>query len=63
MGTVHTIRAPWSPDGSTRPDPTRDADSDDDASTLPGSRLPRAWVGDNTERLAMLDLARPGGSR
>ena len=43
-------------DGSTPPAPTRDPDLYYEMSTAPGSHLPHAWVGDNTRRLAMMDL-------
>lgn len=45
------------PDGTSRPEPTRDPDLYYTASTVPGSHLPHAWVGDNVHRLAMMDLA------
>lgn len=45
------------PDGTPRPVPTRDPDLYYEASTVPGSRLPHAWVGDQRRRLAMMDLA------
>lgn len=45
------------PDGSTRPEPARDPDLYYEASTVPGSHLPHAWVGDNLTRLSTLDLA------
>ncbi|QIG44715.1 FAD-dependent monooxygenase [Nocardioides anomalus] len=45
------------PDGSSRPDPTRDPELYYTPSTVPGSHLPHAWVGDNRTKLAMLDLA------
>jgi 2,4-dichlorophenol 6-monooxygenase len=44
----------------TRPTPApgrEDADLYYTASTSPGAHLPHAWVGDNTTRLAMMDLA------
>jgi 2,4-dichlorophenol 6-monooxygenase len=44
-------------DGSTLPAPTRDADLYYEMSTVPGSHLPHAWVGDDKRRLAMMDLA------
>ena len=44
-------------DGSPPPAPTRDADLYYQASTVPGSHLPHAWVGDNKRRFAMMDLA------
>jgi len=43
-------------DGSTPPAPTRDPDLYYEMSTAPGAHLPHAWVGDNTRRLAMMDL-------
>ncbi|MFF2996162.1 FAD-dependent oxidoreductase [Streptomyces sp. NPDC057950] len=45
------------PDGSTRPAPTRDTDLYYEMSTVPGSHLPHAWVGDSSRRLALMDLA------
>ncbi|MER5408840.1 FAD-dependent monooxygenase [Streptomyces sp. NPDC002769] len=44
-------------DGSARPAPTRDTDLYYEMSTVPGSRLPHAWVGDSSRRLALMDLA------
>jgi len=44
-------------DGSARPEPTRDPDLYHQASTVPGSHLPHAWVGDHRRRLATMDLA------
>lgn len=44
-------------DGSTRPEPSRDPDLYYEASTVPGSHLPHAWVGDHKVKLAMMDLA------
>jgi 2,4-dichlorophenol 6-monooxygenase len=44
-------------DGTPRPEPTRDPDLYYQASTVPGSHLPHAWVGDNKRKLAMMDLA------
>ncbi|MDX1873264.1 FAD-dependent monooxygenase [Mycolicibacterium sp. 120266] len=44
-------------DGTPRPLPSRDPDLYYEASTVPGSHLPHAWVGDNRRRLAMMDLA------
>ena len=44
-------------DGSTPPAPTRDPELYYEMSTAPGSHLPHAWVGDNTRRVAMMDLA------
>jgi 2,4-dichlorophenol 6-monooxygenase len=45
------------PDGSTRPEPTRDPELYYEPSTVPGSRLPHAWVGDAARKLSTLDLA------
>jgi 2,4-dichlorophenol 6-monooxygenase len=45
------------PDGSVRPEPTRDPELYYQQSTVPGARLPHAWVGDNTRKLSTLDLA------
>jgi 2,4-dichlorophenol 6-monooxygenase len=45
------------PDGTPRPDPSRDPDLYYEASTVPGSHLPHAWVGNNKVRYAMMDLA------
>lgn len=45
------------PDGSERPEPTRDPELYYQASTVPGSHLPHAWVGDATHKLSTLDLA------
>jgi len=44
-------------DGSTLPAPTRDPDLYYEQSTVPGSHLPHAWVGDHEVKLAMMDLA------
>ena len=44
-------------DGSTRPEPTRDPELYYEPSTVPGSRLPHAWVGDAARKLSTLDLA------
>ena len=45
------------PDGTPPPTPTRDPDLYYQASTVPGSHLPHAWVGDHLTRHAMMDLA------
>jgi 2,4-dichlorophenol 6-monooxygenase len=45
------------PGGTARPVPTRDPDLYYQASTVPGSHLPHAWVGDHRRTLAMMDLA------
>jgi 2,4-dichlorophenol 6-monooxygenase len=44
-------------DGSVRPQPVRDPELYHQASTVPGSRLPHAWVGDSTRKISTLDLA------
>jgi 2,4-dichlorophenol 6-monooxygenase len=44
-------------DGTPVPEPTRDPDLYYEMSTVPGSHLPHAWVGDTMTRLAMMDLA------
>ncbi len=44
-------------DGSSLPVPTREADLYYEMSTVPGSHLPHAWVGDTMRRTAMMDLA------
>jgi len=46
-----------STDGSIRPEPTRDPELYYQASTVPGSRLPHAWVGDSVRRYSTHDLA------
>lgn len=56
LGQFYTSAAVVS-DGTSRPEPTRDPDLYYEASTVPGSHLPHAWVGDNAVRLAMMDLA------
>lgn len=45
------------PDGTARPEPERDPDLYYQASTVPGSHLPHAWVGDHRHKVAMMDLA------
>jgi 2,4-dichlorophenol 6-monooxygenase len=45
------------PDGSIRPTPSRDPELYYEPSTVPGSRLPHAWVGDAAHKLSTLDLA------
>ena len=45
------------PDGSERPQPTRDPELYYQASTVPGSHLPHVWVGDATHKVSTLDLA------
>jgi 2,4-dichlorophenol 6-monooxygenase len=44
-------------DGSARPQPARDAQLYYEQSTVPGSHLPHAWVGDHRVRLAAMDIA------
>lgn len=44
-------------DGSTRPAPARDPELYYEPSTVPGSRLPHAWIGDAKHRVSTLDLA------
>jgi 2,4-dichlorophenol 6-monooxygenase len=44
-------------DGSVRPEPVRDPELYYQASTVPGSHLPHAWVGDAATRVSTLDLA------
>ena len=44
-------------DGSARPEPQRDAELYYQASTVPGSRLPHAWVGDSSRKVSTHDLA------
>jgi 2,4-dichlorophenol 6-monooxygenase len=43
--------------GSARPEPARDPELYYQPSTVPGSRLPHAWVGDAARKLSTLDLA------
>ena len=45
---VLRVRPRSSPTAACRPEPTRDPDLYYEASTVPGSHLPHAWVGDNT---------------
>lgn len=44
-------------DGSVKPAPTRDEELYYTPSTVPGSPLPHAWVGNMSEKLSTLDLA------
>jgi 2,4-dichlorophenol 6-monooxygenase len=44
-------------DGSAPPEPARDPQLYYQQSTVPGSHLPHAWVGDQQRKLAMMDLA------
>ena len=48
-------------DGTTLPEPTRDADLYYEAHTTPGVRLPHAWVGNSNVKVSTKDLA-PYGS-
>ena len=45
------------PDGSARPELARDPELYYHPSTVPGARLPHAWVGDSRRKLSTLDLA------
>ena len=45
------------PDGSALPEPSRDPELYYEQSTVPGSHLPHAWVGDHVDKLAMIDIA------
>ena len=44
-------------DGTARPEPARDPELYYQASTVPGSHLPHAWVGDAASKVSTLDLA------
>jgi 2,4-dichlorophenol 6-monooxygenase len=44
-------------DGTTKPAPARDPELYYQASTVPGSHLPHAWVGDTATKVSTLDLA------
>src|SRR3546814_1155657 len=44
-------------DGTPRPEPRRDPELYYQPSTVPGSHLPHAWVGDSRHTLAMMDIA------
>jgi 2,4-dichlorophenol 6-monooxygenase len=44
-------------DGTVRPEPARDPELYYQASTVPGSHLPHAWVGDAANKVSTLDLA------
>jgi 2,4-dichlorophenol 6-monooxygenase len=45
------------PDGCALPAPSRDAELYYEQSTVPGSHLPHAWVGDQITKLATMDIA------
>jgi 2,4-dichlorophenol 6-monooxygenase len=59
LGQFYTSSAIVS-DGSSRPSPSRDPELYFHPSTVPGSPLPHAWVGDNARKLSTLDLAATG---
>ena len=44
-------------DGTSRPEPTRDPDLYYEPSTVPGAHLPHVWVGDQSSKLALMDVA------
>ena len=56
LGQFYTSTAVVS-DGSTKPEPARDPELYFVPSTVPGSPLPHAWVGDSRRKLSTLDLA------
>ncbi|MFD0060856.1 FAD-dependent oxidoreductase [Streptomyces sp. NPDC056690] len=56
LGQFYTSSAILS-DGGTRPVPPRDPDLYYEMSTVPGSHLPHAWVGDSRNKKALMDLA------
>ncbi|MER6225291.1 FAD-dependent monooxygenase [Streptomyces sp900105755] len=56
LGQFYTSSAIVS-DGSAPPVPSRDPDLYYEMSTVPGSHLPHAWVGDSAHRKALMDLA------
>ncbi|WP_432167880.1 FAD-dependent oxidoreductase [Streptomyces sp. bgisy031] len=56
LGQFYTSSAILS-DGGTRPVPARDPDLYYEMSTVPGSHLPHAWVGDSRNKKALMDLA------
>ncbi|MGW7258931.1 FAD-dependent oxidoreductase [Streptomyces sp. NPDC054834] len=56
LGQFYTSQAILS-DGSAPPVPLRDPDLFYEMSTVPGSHLPHAWVGDSAHRKALMDLA------
>jgi 2,4-dichlorophenol 6-monooxygenase len=56
LGQFYTSTAIAS-DGSRRPEPVRDPELYYQASTVPGSHLPHAWVGDAATKMSTLDLA------
>ncbi|MFF7475773.1 FAD-dependent monooxygenase [Streptomyces sp. NPDC008092] len=56
LGQFYTSSAILS-DGSAPPVPSRDPDLYYEMSTVPGSHLPHAWVGDSAHRRALMDVA------
>jgi 2,4-dichlorophenol 6-monooxygenase len=56
LGQFYTSTAVVS-DGSSRAEPTRDPELYYQPSTVPGSPLPHAWVGDSRQKFSTLDLA------
>ncbi len=56
LGQFYTSSAVVS-DGSPRATPTRDPELFYQASTVPGSPLPHAWIGDARDKYSTLDLA------
>ncbi|GGG18924.1 2,4-dichlorophenol 6-monooxygenase [Rhodococcoides trifolii] len=57
LGQFYTSAAIVNDDGSQPPTPTRDTDLYHEMSTVPGSHLPHAWVGDSRSTVAVMDLA------
>ncbi|MGU3436335.1 FAD-dependent oxidoreductase [Actinomycetes bacterium M1A6_2h] len=57
LGQFYTSAAIVNDDGTQPPTPTRDSDLYHDMSTVPGSHLPHAWVGDSRRTIAAMDLA------
>jgi 2,4-dichlorophenol 6-monooxygenase len=59
MGQFYTSPA-IVPDGSARKEPARDPELYYEPSTVPGARLPHAWVGTERGKVSTLDLAPMG---
>jgi 2,4-dichlorophenol 6-monooxygenase len=57
LGQFYESTAIQNTDGATRPAPARDPELYYQVSTVPGSHLPHAWVGDATHKVSTLDLA------
>jgi 2,4-dichlorophenol 6-monooxygenase len=57
LGQFYESTAIRNTDGGTRPAPARDPELYYQVSTVPGSHLPHAWVGDATRKASTLDLA------